>query len=98
MKAQIAYKVIKLMQNIKMESPFNMNIARSLESICYSMFGLWVVTIIYNIQIKWLSKKVGGLPGASLGDEFILIILILYVFAQIMRRGVQMQKENELTV
>ncbi len=94
----IAYLVIKILSRIKIENPFRMEFAKTLEKISYYILGAWVVAMIYNAQIQWLSKHVDGLEQDIVSGEFIFLAGIVFVIAQIFKRGVEIQAENELTV
>ena len=58
----------------------------------------WGAIILYNGQLKWLSKQVAGLQDRSLSAELIFYAGLVFVIAQIFKKGVEIQTENELTV
>ena len=93
-----AFLVIKVLSKIKMTNPFTMEIAHKLEAISYLIILSWVAAMIYNGQMEWLAKKVEGLNQNLFSPDFILIAGMLLVFAQIFKKGVEIQSENELTV
>lgn len=97
-KAYIAFLVIRVLSKIKLSNPFTLEIAVMLDRISYYIFGTWILTLIFNLHLKWLSKSVAGLQENLLPDEFILLAGVLFVFSQIFRKGVEIQSENELTV
>ena len=94
----VAVMVIKVLSQIKMTSPFTMEVARKLERISYVILLIWVVTMFYNGQITWLSKQLPGFEKHVIPGEFILIAGVVLIFSQIFKRGVEIQTENELTV
>ena len=54
--------------------------------------------MLYNGQLKWLSKDVPGLQENSLSAELIFYAGLVFVIAQVFKKGVELQTENELTV
>jgi hypothetical protein len=98
LEAYTAYIVIKVLSTIKMTNPFTMHVAKKLENIAYILILVWVATLLYNGQLKWLSKDVAGLEGKTLSTELIIYAGLVFIISQIFKKGVEIQSENELTV
>ncbi len=98
LEAYTAYLVIKVLSGIKLANPFTMEIAELLEKISHIILGTWVVSMLYNAHINWLVKRVDGLPENLISGEFIFLAGVVYVIAQVFKKGVELQSENELTV
>lgn len=98
LEAYVAYMVTRVLSKIKMENPFTPDIATRLQSISYIILFAWVVAMMYNGYSKWLMEKVEGLNVDLISGDFLLIAGVVFVFAQIFKRGVEIQSENELTV
>ena len=96
--AYTAFLVIKVLSTIKITNPFTMDVAQRLEKIAYMLMLAWGAIIIYNGQLKWLSKEVAGLLENKLSSELIIYAGLVFVIAQIFKKGVEIQDENELTV
>ncbi len=96
--AYTASLVIKVLSAIKITNPFTMDVALRLEKIAYMLILAWGAIILYNGQLKWLSKQVVGLQEQSLSAELIFYAGLVFVIAQIFKKGVELQTENELTV
>ncbi len=96
--AYTAYLVTKVLSKIKMTNPFTVEVVSIMERISYFIFGTWVVVMLYDAQIGWLSKNVQGLEGHYISGEFIFLAGVVFVFSQIFKKGVEIQSENELTV
>jgi hypothetical protein len=90
--------VIKVLSTIKMTNPFTMQVAKKLENIAYILILVWVAVLIYNGQLKWLSKDVADLEGKMFSTELIIYAGLVFVISQIFKKGVEIQTENELTV
>ncbi len=96
--AYTAFIVIKVLSAIKITNPFTMDVAQRLEKIAYMLILAWCAILLYNGQLKWLSKAVAGLQERSLPVELIFYAGLVFVIAQIFKKGVEIQTENELTV
>ena len=99
LKAYTAYLVITVLRTIKMANPFTVEVSNLLERISYFILATWVIAMLSNTQINWLSKRLGGaLEGKLISGEFILLAGVVFVISQIFKKGVEIQSENELTV
>jgi hypothetical protein len=96
--AYTAFLVTKVLSKIKMASPFTIEISKLLEKISYVILAIWAVAMLYNAHMQWLSKQVSGLQENLFSEESLFISGVVFVFAQIFKKGVELQSENELTV
>ena len=98
-KAHVWYLVIQLLSKLKLQTPFSRDIAKRLEKIAFELLGIWLVNIVGMTYVKWLEKNTGEQLGdLGVGDEFLLFAAIVYIVAQIFKRGIELKEENELTV
>jgi len=98
LEAYIAFLMIMVLSRIKMVSPFKIEISMLLEKISYYILVTWLLTLIYDMHLKWLSKHVSGIEQNYISLEFIFLAAIVFVIAQIFKKGVEIQSEHELTV
>jgi hypothetical protein len=98
LKAYIAYLVIKILSKIKLASPFTVEVSAMMERISYYIFSLWLTAMVYDAYLTWLAKQLTGLEGNFVSGEFIFLAGLVFVIAQIFKKGVEIQSENELTV
>ena len=98
LKANIAYLVTRVLSKIKMTSPFTIEISKLLEKISYTIFGTWLVVMLYNGHTTWLAKRIDGMEEKFISGEFILLAGVVFVISQIFKKGVELQTESELTV
>ena len=70
--AYTAFLVIKVLSAIKITNPFTMGVAQRLEKIAYTLMLAWGAIMLYNGQLKWLSKEVAGLQENKLSSELII--------------------------
>lgn len=97
-KAYTALLVIHVLARIKLINPFTPAVAEKLEQISYYILATWVVTLLYNAQLKWLMKRVPEVEGLQASSEFILLAGVVFIFAQIFKQGVALQTESQFTV
>jgi hypothetical protein len=105
LKACMFYMIIKLLHNkkISMSQPFSNEVRRFIFRVSYltlliGLFSLWGVR--YS---EWLTSNGVKMPdiqylGLGGGDVWLFMCVTLYVIAQIFKRGIEIQSENELTV
>jgi len=101
----IFYYIIKLLHDKKLDvyKPFNVALARFVSRISYlalftgllswygAKYAAWFVTKGVNMpDVQYL--RLGG------ADVWLFMGVTLYVLAQLFKRGVEIQSENELTV
>lgn len=92
------YLVIKVIMKINMTSPFSAEVAVMLEKISYVLLVTWVVALISSAHTGWLFKTTGRQYGNEVSGEFIFVAGLVFIIAQIFKRGVEIQSENELTI
>jgi len=98
MKAFVSFLVIKTLSKVNLMNPFKMEVARILERISHVLLGAWAIAVLSNVHTGWLLKTTGELQGDWVGGEFIFMAGLVFVIAQVFKRGVEIQSENELTV
>ncbi|MEJ8758284.1 DUF2975 domain-containing protein [Pontibacter sp. H259] len=98
MKAYIAYLVIQTLSKVNLQNPFSAEVAGRVETLSHVLLGIWVVILISNAHSQWLFKRTGEFVSSGDGGEFLFIAGLVFIIAQIFKRGVELQAENELTV
>ena len=102
LKALIFYQVIKIFLKINYVTPFSPQIASLISMVGYISLGVGILTKLTNGYCNWLSKKGVNFPDMSnvlgAGTEFLLFAGVIVFIAQVFKRGIEMQTENELTV
>ena len=98
MKSLVALQVIRILSKFNLQHPFTKEVAGRLEIISYMALGTWVVTMLSNIYTAWLRKMTGKPYGDWLSGEFIFMVALVFIMAQVFKRGVEIQSENDLTV
>ncbi len=100
LKAWIWYLIFDLLLKLQLESPFSLFVTKKLETISYMLLGVWVMmNLIGKSFAHYLMEGTGmELPGNFINDEYFFIAGIVFILSQIIKRGIEMQEENQLTV
>ncbi|MGB0890963.1 MAG: DUF2975 domain-containing protein [Flavobacteriaceae bacterium] len=95
--AYIAFLVIKLLRKLNIKHPFNRNVQQFMQQISYCIFYLWVLAIVHNTHMQLIGKK-HGFQIDLFSSDFVFLSAIIFIFAQIVKRGIEIQTENDLTI
>ena len=105
MKACIFYLTIKILHDKKldMSQPFSGEVRLFIIKISCLALGIGMFTWAGATYTDWLVKQGVKMPDTQhlrLGgaDVWLFMSVTLYVIAQIFKRGIEIQSENELTV
>ncbi len=99
-KAWIWFLIFDLLLKIQLKSPFCLFVTKKLETISYMLFSVWLVMILIGKSYSHNLMKTTGieLSGKYISHEYFFIAGIVFILSQIIKRGVEMQEENQLTV
>ena len=102
LKATLFYIVIDLHFKLDLSKPFSSFVAKRISQISYSTFSIGILSFIARQTAKNLSHHGYEIDKLSQfwvdSQAFILMAAVIYVIAQIFKRGVELQNENDLTV
>ena len=105
LKALIFYFIVKLFEDKKynLEQPFNHYVRRFISRTAFLALGIGAVSHLAANHAKWFVKKGVQMPDTQDltidgADVWIFMGIILLVIAQVFKRGIELQTENELTV
>ena len=102
LKAYIFYLMIRIFLTINLNHPFSKKVSDLISKIANVAVETGVLIILTSASLKWLIKNGFDIPsmGAYTGGafEFLFLGALLYAIAQVFKRGVEIQSENELTV
>lgn len=102
LKAYIFHLVIKIFVKIDFTTPFSRTVSNLISRISYVAFAIVLLTWTGAGYAEWLEHRGVNLPNLEDylggGDEFLLLAGIIFIIAQVFKRGIEMQAENELTV
>jgi hypothetical protein len=95
----IIFLLIKLLSRVNLGTPFNIEVARLLEKISYTLIGALIVVILQNIHYTgWmmLGKEI-TVEQRSILELFFMTGLV-FIISRIFKRGVELQTENDQIV
>jgi len=105
MRAIIFYLIVKILHDKKlnMSQPFNKETGRFISKISYLALMIGVFSGWGAKYVQWFVRqgvKMPDIQSLRLGgaDVWLFMGITLFVIAQIFRRGIEIQTENELTV
>ena len=105
MRAWLFYLIIRILADKKLDlsQPFSSKVGRFLFNISYIALMIGILSWWGVKNTEWLVSKGVKLPDIQylrLGgaDVWLFMGVTLYVIAQIFKRGIEIQTENELTV
>jgi hypothetical protein len=93
----IAFLMTRLLSRLNIARPFNPTVVKVMERTSYSILSLWLVAMAYNVHIAILAKSYGLVATYTSGD-FLFLSGLAYILAQMFKRGLTIQSENELTI
>jgi len=105
MRAIIFYLIVKILHDKKLNlsQPFNQEVRRFIRNISYlslgiGLFSAWGVN--YTVWLVNQGVKMPDIQHLRIGgaDVWLFMGVTLFVIAQIFKRGIEIQSENELTV
>jgi len=102
LKAILFYILIILQFKLNLSKPFSSYVADKIKIIAYYTFSIGIISLIARQVAKSLLHS--GYETEKLtqfwedGTAFILMSAVVYVIAQIFKRGVELQNETDLTV
>ena len=95
--AYIAFLVIKLLQKLNIKQPFNLDVQHFMQQISKGIFYLWIIAIVHNTHMQLIGKK-NNFEMDLFSSDFVFLSVIIFIFAQIVKRGIEIQSENDLTI
>ncbi len=102
LKAQLFYTMIRIFLKIDLIHPFSKEIAKLISTLSYIAFEIGIFLAMASGCADWLIKRSFELKGLqsylSGAFEYFLLSALIFAIAQVFKRGVEIQTENELTV
>jgi len=105
LKAIMFYLIVKILHDnkVNLSMPFNKDMGRFIFNMSYLSFGVGLFSFWGNRYAQWLITKGVEMPDIQymrLGgaDVWLFMGVVLLVIAQLFKRGIEIQQENELTI
>lgn len=102
LKAYLFYLVVKIFLKLNLVKPFDIEIAKLIEKISFEAVVIAILSIIAHQYTKQLIQN-----GYEVNEvenywndttAFLMMAAILFVISQVFKKGIEIQKENDLTV
>jgi hypothetical protein len=104
-KAWLFYLIIRLLhnKNVNVARTFSAIVQRFISHIAYFSILIGLFSISGIKYIEWLTKLGVKMPNTiylqlSGGDVWLFLAVILFVIAQVYKRGIEIQSDNDLTI
>lgn len=102
LQSYLFFLTAKLFEKTNLDNPFTEVVSRLIRRISYTAFEIGILSVITENYAERLGKKGLFLPDisefVSSSTGFIFLAGIIYVIAQIFKRGVELQTENDWTI
>ncbi len=104
LKAILFYLIIKLLleKKLDMAQPFNLALRHFLLRAAYLALGIGLFSYWGNHYAQWLAQQNVALDPQALQlsetSVWLFMAVILFVVTQIVKRGIEIQQENDLTI
>jgi len=105
MRALIFYFIVKILHDKKLDlsQPFSKELRRFILNVSYLTLGIGLFSFWGIHYTQWLANQSLIMPdiqhlGFGGADVWLFMSVILFVIAQIFKRGIELQEENELTI
>jgi len=98
MKTFIFYLVTKIFSKINLSHPFNLNVANLIIKISYALLGIGLIAMLATVYKNWLVKNGAFVLLKWEYGVYLFMAGIVFIVAQLFKRGIEIQSENELTV
>jgi uncharacterized membrane protein len=105
MKAIMFYLIIKLIHDKKLNllQPFSKEVRKFIFNLAFLTFGIGLFSSWAVKYAEWFESKGVIMPDINLlkidgAGVWLFMSIVLFIIAQIFKRGIEIQEENELTV
>lgn len=98
LKADIFYKLIQLFSNLDLNQPFNQKASDIINKISYLTVTIGVLSAIGSGYGQYLSELFVTVNYGWGASEYLFMAGVIFVIAQVFKRGIELQSDNELTI
>ncbi len=102
LKAYLFYLVVKIFLKLNFVKPFSVEIAKLIENISFEVFSIAIFGAVARQYSKRLINSGYNISNAQEywndTGAFLIMAATIYVIAQVFKKGIELQNENDLTV
>jgi hypothetical protein len=97
-KAFTCFLIIKILQKVKLVNPFTPQVTTLIGKISFILVIMGLLAALSNFHARWIFNETGIKEAKADAFGYIFVAGLVFIIAQIFRRGVEIQTENDLTV
>ncbi|SDJ82732.1 Protein of unknown function [Catalinimonas alkaloidigena] len=98
LKAYIAYLAIRIFSCLNVAHPFSAEVGQLIAQISQMTLSAGIVAVIAQGYSKWLLKQGMAVAYAWGSEELLFLAGVIFLIAQVFRKGIDIQAEQELTI
>lgn len=98
LKAHIAYLVVQIFYTFNFNRPFTAKVTKLVSAISDTAVAAGILAIIGEQYCERLTNRGATIPVDWSAGEILFFAGVLYIIAQVFKRGTELQVENDLTV
>lgn len=98
MQAYVAYLIIKIATISHLKNPFTETVAQLINRISYMGFSIGIISGISSRYCDRLIQKGTEIPLDWHSKEFIFFAGIIFIISKVFQKGIELQRESELTI
>lgn len=105
LKALMFYQIVNALnyKKLNLSEPFSIGLRKVIVNIAYIVLAIGLFSIFGIGYSQWLAEKNISMPkvekmGFDGAGVWLFMSIILFVIAQIFKRGIELQEENDLTI
>lgn len=97
-KAWLSFWVVKITGRLSLTEPFSESVSGLISGMSIISLQIGILALATDAYAKWLNDRFVNFTAESAGTDFLFLAGILYVIAIIFRRGIELRRENEMTI
>ncbi|MCU0379281.1 MAG: hypothetical protein MUC78_13585 [Bacteroidales bacterium] len=97
-KAWLSFWVVKITDRLSLTEPFSESVAGLISGMSIISLQIGLLALATDGYAQWLNDRHVNFTFESSGTDFLFLAGILYIIAIIFRRGIELRRENELTI
>jgi hypothetical protein len=98
-KAFLFYLLIKFLSKVQLRKPFTLEIVRRIQQISFILLVAAAIVLTNDAHIGWVNHEYGNnIPQDGNMAEYLFMAGLIFIISQVLKRGVELQAENDLTV
>jgi hypothetical protein len=97
-RAFLCYLVIKTLSHVKLDNPFTLQVTALIQQMSYILVIVGLIAAFDDLHSRSIREITGVYQHKADAFSHIFIAGLVFIIAQIFRRGIELQTENDLTV